>query len=158
MGGQGEQVLETSMKTFLENHHEYAFFQRGDRSVQTHINDALMNLQYDQYRWEDNVPTEEELFISDLRHNAPPRKRKQDKDYIFPTEIMFSTWLSRYANLDEQTIDHTISQYRQANSQLWRFPFDIDIDDLNFDEIEAGIAEAPDNVISFAEYTKLKSK
>ncbi|KTC94071.1 DUF6933 domain-containing protein [Legionella erythra] len=158
MGGLDETMLETSMKTFLENHHEYAFVQRGDRSVQAHINDALMNLQYEHHRWEDDDPTEEELFISDLRHNDTPRKRKQDKDYIFPTEILFSTWLSRYANLDEQIIDHTISQYRQANSQLWRFPFDIDIDDLNFDEIEAGIAKAPDNVISFADYTKLKSK
>lgn len=157
MGGQNEAMLEKSMKDFLKNHHEYAFFQRGDRSIQAHINDAFMNLQYEQYHWEDGVPTEEELFISDLRRNDTPRKRKQDKDYIFPTEELFSTWLSRYANLDEQTIEHTINQYRQANSQLWRFPFDIDfeIDDLKFDEIETVIAESlSDNVISFKDYAK----
>lgn len=145
MGGLGETMFEKDMNTFLKNHHEYAFTQRGDRSVQAHINDALMSLEYEQYRWEDDDPTEEELFISDLRNNDAPRKRKQDKDYIFPTEILFNTWLSRYANLDQKTIEHTISQYRQANSQLWRFPFnidfDIDIEDLNLDEILAGIAD-----------------
>lgn len=150
MGGQNEKILETSMKIFLENHHEYAFVQRGDRSVQAHINDALMNLQYEQHRWEDDVPTEEELFISDLRHNDTLRKRKQDKDYILPTEVLFSTWLSRYANLDEKAIEQTIKQYRQINNQLWRFPFDIDLDDLNFNDIEAVIAEAlSDSVLSF---------
>ncbi len=157
MGGQDASILETGMKKFLENHHEYTFVQRGDRSVQGHINDVFMNLQYDQYRWEDNVPTEEELFISDLRRNDTPRKRKQDKDYIFPTQELFRTWLSRYANLDEQTIEDTISQYRQTNNQLWRFSVDIDFDDLNFDEIEAEIAEAlSNNVVSLKDYTKQK--
>ncbi|HAT6979531.1 TPA: hypothetical protein F8R96_16355 [Legionella pneumophila] len=158
MGGQDETLLNASMELFLKNHHEYAFVPRGDRSVQAHINDALMNLQYEQYRWEDDIPTEEELFISDLRHNDTPRKRKQDKDYIFPTEILFSTWLSHYANLDEQTIKHTFSKYRQTNSQLWKFPFDIDVGDLNFNEIEAVIAEAlSDNVLSFEDYFKQKN-
>jgi hypothetical protein len=150
MGGQDETILETTMKAFLESHHKYAFAQRGDRSVQAHINDVFMGLPYEQYRWEDDVPTEEELFTSDFRNNDTPRKRKQDKDYIFPTEILFSAWLSRYANFDEQTIKHTINQYRQTKKDLWRSPFDIDIDNLNFDDIEAVIAEAlSNNALSF---------
>ncbi len=160
MGGQDETLLKTSMESFLENHQEYAFIPRGDRSVQAHINDALMNLQYEQHRWEDDVPTEEELFISDLRHNDTPRKRKQDKDYIFPTEILFSTWLSRYAHLDEQAIEQTINQYRQTNSQLWRFQFDteLDINGLNFDEDEPDIAEAfSDGILSLNDYIKQKT-
>jgi hypothetical protein len=90
---------------------------------------------YEQDRWDD-VPTEEELFISDLKHNDTPRKRKQDKDYILPTQELFRTWLFRYANLDERMIEHTIKQYRKMIKQLWRFPFntDIDINDLDFDE------------------------
>lgn len=141
MGDQNESILETSMKKYLENHHEYAFVQRVDRSVQAHINDALMNLQYEQYRWEDDVPTEEELFIFDLRHNDTPRKRKQDQDYIFPTEILFNTWLCRYANIGKQAVELTINQYRQTNSQLWRFPFAVDLDDINLEEIEAAFAD-----------------
>jgi hypothetical protein len=116
-----------------------------------------MSLQYNQYRWEGDIPTEEEIFISDLRHNDTPRKRKQDKDYIFPTEIMFSTWLSRYANLEKQTIEHTINQYRKENGKLWRFPFDLDIEDLSFIELEKAITEAvSDNVLSFEDYIKQK--
>ena len=140
MGGLDETMFETSMKIFLENHPEYAFVQRGDRSVQGHINDIFMHLQYEQDRWEDDVPTEEELFISDLGHNNYFRKRKQDKDYIYPSHELIKTWLSRYANLDEQTIEHTISQYQQTNRQLSSFPFDIDLDNLNFDEIQSEIA------------------
>ncbi len=150
MGGQDETMLETTMIAFLKSHHEYAFVQRGDRSVQAHINDVFIGLPYEQYRWEDDVPTEEELFVSDFRNNDTPRKRKQDKDYIYPTEILFSAWLSHYANLDEQTIKHTINQYQQTKKDLWRSQFDIDIDNLNFDDIEAVIAEAlSNNVLSF---------
>ena len=57
MAGWDEAMLQNSMKIFLENHHEYAFVQRGDRSVQGHINDVFMNLMYEQYRWEDDDPT-----------------------------------------------------------------------------------------------------
>lgn len=160
MGEQNESILQTSMKTFLDNHNEYAFVQRGDRSVQGHINDVFMNLPYEQHRWEDDVPTEEELFLSDWRHNDTPRKRKQDKDYRFPTQELFHTWLSRYAYLDKQTIEHSINKYHQTNRQLWNFPFDInfDLDDLNCDEIAAEIAEPfPDNVFSLKDYIKQKS-
>lgn len=140
MSRRDEILLKSSMESFLENHHTYAFVQRGDRSVQAHINDALKSFQYEQYYWEDVVPTEEELFTSDLKNNDTPRKRKQDKDYIFPTEILLGVWLSRYANFDEETTKHTISQYRQTNNQLRRSQFEIDIDDLDINEIEAIIA------------------
>lgn len=155
MGKQDESILKTSMNSFIERHNEYAFLQRNNRSVQAHINDVFSNFQYEQHEWEDDGPTEEELFISDLRHNDTLRKRKQDKDYILPTEILFSNWLSSYANLDGQTIEHAINQYRQTNSQLWGLPFDnfLDIDDLNFDEIEL-TEELTDNVISLNEYAK----
>jgi hypothetical protein len=116
-----------------------------------------MCIQYDQYRWEGDIPTEEEIFINDLRHNDTPRKRKQDKDYIFPTEIMFSTWLSRYANLEKSTIEQTINKYRKENGKLWRFPFDLDTEDLNFTPIEKAITEAAsDNVLFFGDYIKQK--
>ena len=157
MGGQDEATLERSMQTFIENHHKYTFVQRGDRSVQAHINDAFMHLRYEQHRWDEWDPTEEELFISDFRNNDTPRKRKQDKDYLFPTQELFHTWLSSYTSLNKQTIEHTISQYHQMNLQLWRFPFDIDIDDLNFDEKGPEVAEAvSDNVFLFKDYTKQK--
>ena len=160
MGGQDETTVETSMKAFFESHQEYAFIQRIDRSVQGHINDVFMRLQFEQRLWEEDVPTDEELFLSDLRHNDTPRKRKQDKDYKFPTQELFHTWLSRYANLGKQDIDQIINQYRQANSKLWGFPFDFDlnIDDLNFDKNEPEFAEAlSDNVISFQNYTRQKN-
>lgn len=128
MSGQDKTMLETTMKAFSKSHHEYAFVQRGDRSVQAHINDVFMALYYEQYRWEDDAPSEEELFVTDIRNNDTPRKRKQDNDSIFPTKILFSTWLSHYANLDEQTIMHTISQYQQTKRDLWKSQFDIDID------------------------------
>lgn len=120
LGEQDESISKISMDSFVESHHEYAFAQRGDRSVQAHIKDVFFSFQYEQFRWEDDIPTEEELFFSDLGHNDTPRRRKYDKDYIFPTEIMFMTWLSRYANLDEQTIVHAVSQFRfKSRELLW---------------------------------------
>ncbi|RUR14899.1 hypothetical protein ELY21_15265 [Legionella sp. km535] len=150
MSKQDATMFETAMKAFIESHHDCSFTQRGDRSVQAHINDVFMRLPYEQYRWEDDVPTEEELFTSDFRNNDTPRKRKQDKDYLFPTEMLLSAWLTQYANLNEQTVKHTISQYQQTKKDLWRSQFDIDIDNLNFDDLEALIAEElSNNILSF---------
>lgn len=164
-GGLEEAVLEQGMKKFGERHnHQCKFVQRGHRSVQGHINDVFMGLPYEQYRWEDNVPTEEELFICDLRHNDAPRKRKQDKDYIFPAEELLRTWLSSYANLDTQAIESTILGYRHKTRELlMNSPFDllddIDLDEINFDEIIAEIANTfsiSDNILSFNDHAKKK--
>ncbi|KTD20373.1 DUF6933 domain-containing protein [Legionella londiniensis] len=134
LGGQDESISKKSMDSFVESHHEYAFVQRGDRSVQAHIKDVFFNFQYEQFRWEDDIPTEEELFFSDLRHNDTPRRRRHDKDYIFPTEIMFMTWLSRYANVDEQTIAHAMSQFRFKSRELLWGKIYSDLDELNLGE------------------------
>lgn len=145
------------MVSFVESHHEYAFVQRGDRSVQAHIKDVFLNFQYEQSRWEDDIPTEEELFFSDLRHNDTPRRRRQDKDYIFPTEIMFITWLSRYAALDEQTISHAISQFRFKSRELLWGKIYSDLCELNLGEYEAdSIEPRPDNLFLFKDYVKQK--
>jgi hypothetical protein len=149
MSGQDEAIFEKCMTFFLENHNEYAFVQRGDRSVQAHINDAFMSLQYEPYQWEDDIPTEDELFISDLKRNDTPRKRKQDKDYLFSNELFFQTWLFNYASLSKQDIKRAIYQYQQQIKELWGFPFDMDVDALNFNEFfgedEPLTAEAPSN-------------
>lgn len=138
MAEQDEATIEKSMKIFFEDHCKCAFTLRGDRSVQGHINDIFIGLEYEQYRWEEDVPTEEELFISDFRHNDTPRKRKQDKDYRFPTKELFHTWLSLYTTLDTETMKQAINQYQQMNRELlWDFPFgtDFNFEDLDIDEI-----------------------
>lgn len=134
MGGKDEAIFEIGMTFFLKNHNEYAFVQRGDRSVQAHINDAFMSLQYEPYQWEYNIPTEDELLTSDLKRNDTPRKRKQDKDYLFSNELFFQDWLLNYTSLSKQDIKCTINQYRQQIKELWGFPFDMEVDALHFDE------------------------
>lgn len=134
MGGQDEAIFDVCMTIFLKNHNEYAFVQRGDRSVQAHINDAFMNLQYEPYEWEDHIPTEDELLIGDLKRNNTLRKRKQDKDYLFSNELFFQDWLLNYASLSKQDIKRTINQYQQQIKKLREFSFDINLDALNFDE------------------------
>lgn len=149
MGGLDEAIFEKCMTVFLENHNEYAFFQRGDRSVQAHINDAFMSLQYEPYHWEDFTPTEDELFIGDLKRNDTPRKRKQDKDYLFSNEVFFQAWLFNYGSLSKQDTNRAIKQYQQQVKELWGFRFDMDVDDLDYDEFfgedETVASEAPSN-------------
>jgi len=156
MGGLDDALFEKSMSTFSKNHHEYAFVQRGDRSVQAHINDVFMSLQHEQYRWEDDIPSEEELIISDLRHNDTLRKRRQDKDYLLPHQELFRNWLDSYGNVHQQNIKHAINKYQHKIHQLWGFPFDIDVDALNLDELvgedELATTQEPstsNNVIPF---------
>ncbi|KTC72557.1 hypothetical protein Lbir_1332 [Legionella birminghamensis] len=65
MAEQDETVLAITMSLFFNHHLEYKFVQRGDRSVQAHINDVFFSLQYIHYSFVDDVPTEEELLFID---------------------------------------------------------------------------------------------
>ncbi len=130
-----ESVLEAGVKTFLQHHNQYAFLQRGDRSVQGHINDMFFGIECERYYWECDEPGDEELFITDLKQNDTPRKRKQDKDYIFPYCELFQTWLPLYTSLDKNAIEHAIKRYQEKHRELWAPSFDMDIDVDSLEEL-----------------------
>lgn len=95
--GIGPEAIDASIERYEQRHCHRAFYLRGDRSVQAHINDVAWHFR----RWvEDigNVPTDAELIGQDVFVNHLIRKRKADKSYFFPQREFLRNWLNRYGD------------------------------------------------------------
>lgn len=73
-----------------------AFYQRGDRSVQGHINDVVWHLE--RHCYEEAPLTEEvDCLGFNLFMGQFPRKIKGNKDYIFPTNYFLEYWMRTFS-------------------------------------------------------------
>lgn len=91
-----EHVIDTSFDRFRLQHFSRAFYLRGDRSVQAHINDVVWHFR----RWVDDAYYEKGLFPEgaglighDVFVNHLLRKRKGEKDYFYPQREFLHGWL-----------------------------------------------------------------
>jgi hypothetical protein len=96
------QAIESSFERYSHQHNNCAFYQRGDRSAQAHINDVVWHFR----RWVDDlgdVPTGVDLIGHDVFANQLLRKRKAEKDYFYPQREFLHAWLRSYG-------EHNIAQ------------------------------------------------
>ncbi|PKH03864.1 hypothetical protein CXF72_03960 [Psychromonas sp. MB-3u-54] len=73
-----------------------AFYQRGDRSVQAHINEAVWHLERQCYE-EGMIKENIDCLRFDLFTGEIPRGIKGNKDYIFPNQNFLSYWLKAFS-------------------------------------------------------------
>lgn len=64
-----------------------------DLSVQAHINEVVREMEWTAYEAGTLPEHDGHEFSFGLRMNQTPRKRKGDKDYFYPLEIMRAFWL-----------------------------------------------------------------
>ncbi len=89
------QAIDYSLEHYRHQHNSRAFYLRGDRSVQSHVNDVASHFR----SWADEmgeVPIEVDLIAFDDFANQLPRKRKAEKDYFVPQHEFLHAWLTRY--------------------------------------------------------------
>lgn len=67
--------------------------QGSDRSVQAHVNDVARELDWTSQEIGYLPEHDSHEFNFGLRVNQTPRKRKGDKDYIYPIEVFRGFWL-----------------------------------------------------------------
>lgn len=102
-----EQAIDASLESFRHQHNRCAFYLRGDRSVQSHINDVAWHFR----RWADErgeVPIEVDLISFDLFANQLLRKRKAEKDYFTPQHEFLHAWLINYSEHNTAQADACI--------------------------------------------------
>ncbi|MFT5597244.1 MAG: hypothetical protein ACI9V8_000133 [Urechidicola sp.] len=78
-----EQAVDTSLEDYRNQNNSCAFYLRGDRSMEAHINDVAWH----SCRWAGEmgeIPTEIDLISFDVNANQLLRKRKAEKDYFIP--------------------------------------------------------------------------
>jgi len=113
------QAIDTSLERYRQQHNSCAFYLRGDRSVQAHINDVVWHFR----RWTDDcgyssgeVPTGVDLIAQDAFVNQLLRKLKPEKDYVYPQREFLHAWLRRYGEYStaeaDESIDHLKAKER----------------------------------------------
>lgn len=164
-----EQSFEEMFSQFIKLHPKPIFCQRGDRSVQSHINDVAWQFEnmVDQIG---SLPEgHEESASFDEWINSLMRSTKKSKDYFYPDEEMFIDWMQSYGELR----DNEDKLIRQLFGSLRRQMIHTELvqrgipDDSYFEEMNAelnqvvseyyeGVDTIPDNVIDFSHAKKLK--
>lgn len=99
-----EAELPLIVTRFMSVHGDFQLLQRGDRSVQTHVNEVLR-----QFRGfvEDfgSFPEDDlEAAAFDDWANDTPRSTKTSKDYFFPCMVMFEAWLRQFCDASDERV------------------------------------------------------
>lgn len=102
------QAIDISLERYRHQHNRCAFYLRGDRSVQAHINDVVWHFRRCVDDWGD-VPTEVNLINFDIFANQILRKRKAEKDYFIPQHEFLHAWLKHYGEYSTAQADACIN-------------------------------------------------
>jgi len=105
------QAIDTSLERYRHQHNHCAFYLRGDRSVQAHINDVVWHFR----SWADEtgeVPVGVDLISFDAFANQLLRRRKNGKDYFFPQREFLHAWLRHYGEYNTAQADACIEVLR----------------------------------------------
>ncbi|MCU7939705.1 MAG: hypothetical protein KZQ64_03065 [gamma proteobacterium symbiont of Bathyaustriella thionipta] len=103
------QTIEDSLENYQHQHNNCAFYPRGDRSVQAHINDVLWHFEHS-VNETGEVPQGVDLIGFDTYANRILRKRKGEKDYFYPQHEFLHLWLTHYGDCNEAGADKQIEQ------------------------------------------------
>lgn len=106
------QAINGSLERYRHQHGRSAFYLRGDRSVQAHINDVVWHFR----RWVDDygdVPTEVDLIGFDVFVNQLLRKRQSEKDYFTPQHEFLHGWLKHYGEYSTVQADRCIESVKK---------------------------------------------
>ncbi|MCJ8269796.1 MAG: hypothetical protein MJK04_10385 [Psychrosphaera sp.] len=109
------QLVEDSFARYSEQHRDCIFHPRSDRSVQSHINDVVWAYEL----WVERagyVLNGVELIEFADNVNGTPRKRKTDKDYIFPYKVFLHYWLTQFATQSDIQADERVEALRALRS------------------------------------------
>jgi hypothetical protein len=160
LGIMQEQDFAPMLKEFTDQHPGFRFFQRSDRSVQSHINDVVWHFrnQIEDY----GFPTSQsEAAIFDRFANELLRKTKGSNDYFTPSEEMILKWLTNYFGATEEKLtltrktlkDYSMSKFDRLFDPSEQLPIAAK---TNTNDQSTAKTPLPDNVISLAAYRKQK--
>ncbi len=95
--------LETHMEQFIKKHPQTLVCQRNDRSVQSHINDVVWNLENHCHEMGTLPVDMDELMNLEVFINQLLRSVKGSKDYFHPYEKMKALWQQQFPDLSQES-------------------------------------------------------
>jgi hypothetical protein len=160
-----EASFHTMFNQFIHLHPKPHFCQRGDRSVQSHINDVVWHFEYRVHEVGCLPDAQQECASFDEWVNSMIRSTKTKKDYFHPDEEMFLDWMSQYGDLNESEAP-LIRQYFhslrvQTSPLLSEHEKAAELDammDFALNEYYESRSSIPNNVIDFNQARAKKNK
>lgn len=150
------QVIEDSLDSYHRQHHSCAFYQRGDRSVQSHINDVFWH--FEQVVMESgNVLQNVDLIGFDTYANRILRNLKNKNDYFYPQHELLRSWLINYGHYSKGQSNNIIENLQAQERAQAQSLFD-DIIELpqeqEDDDLLEEIFNNNNNVVSLDAFRK----
>ncbi len=106
--------ISTPIDNYFEQFHNCVFYNRGDRSVQAHINDVVWH--FKSYSVSSNgIPHGEELISFDNFVNELLRADKVTKDYFYPYHRFLHQRLMEINRLPEIEADQLLDKLKDRN-------------------------------------------
>ena len=129
--------------SFLSKHDGIAFFNRSDRSVQTHINDVIQRFREQTEEIGLLANYDEQAMAFDELMNSLARNSKQHRQTFYPEVEMFCHWIQQYCDSDDSELS------------LVRSDFDLlrDREVQPLSPVKTPIL-LPDNVVSLCDYRR----
>ncbi|ODS10611.1 DUF6933 domain-containing protein [Vibrio scophthalmi] len=96
-------TFEPMISKFLEANNEYRFYDRSDKSMQSHINDVSWHFKHTAQS-ANCLPTAEQAMYFDRGINHMPKTYKGLTEILWPEEAMLYHWLKNYCGHSDAQI------------------------------------------------------
>ena len=103
--------IQKSLAQYNKAHDSCAFHQRGDRSVQSTLNDVVWHFKESSHT-QGAVPEGVDLIGFDAFVNDLLRKHKTEKEYFYPRRKFLHAWLAEYGEMTKAQADKKIQQLK----------------------------------------------
>lgn len=150
-------MVDNSIDRYTNNHQQIRFCKRGDRSTQSHINDAIWHFEIDVDHRRGSVPSGVELIGVDDRINSILKKVGGQQDYFEPKDELLKHWLQLYAMVPTRFFPQLFNTLNKRKGYV----FDNNLAELTLADISATNPlkkSKKNNVIDFARYNNSKIK
>ncbi|WDE05290.1 hypothetical protein SG34_029050 [Thalassomonas viridans] len=129
-------IINTSFAQYGHCHAGHVFYRRGDRSVQSHINDVGWHIEMTADEMGE-LPAGIDLIAFDCYINNTLRSRKGEKNYFVPLQAFLHQWLCRYSGLNRAQADKRIKELQEKEKARYQAMHN-SMFDVVADSIEAG--------------------
>ena len=140
--------ISAPIDNYFEQFNHCGFYNRGDRSVQAHINDVVWH--FKQYSASSNcIPHGEELISFDNFVNELLRTDKVTKDYFYPYHRFLHQRLMKINHLTEAETDQLLDELKDRELQAHKM-----LNASTFNNNQEAPLDNLDNVISLDKFRK----
>lgn len=135
-------IIDASFKQYSQLHNSNTFYRRGDRSVQSHINDVSWHIEMTADEMGE-LPTGIDLIAFDCYINNTIRNHKGKKGYFVPLQSFLHQWLCRYGGFTQIQADKRINELQEKEKARYQAMhnsmFDVVADSIESEHINGEV-------------------